>query len=47
MKSMNKVQLIGYLGKNTEIREHAPGKTFATIRLETNPLFPPERRGIC
>ena len=39
MKSMNKAQLIGYLGKNPEIRDYTPGKAFATIRLVTNTFF--------
>lgn len=39
MKCMNKVQLIGYLGKDPEIKEFGTGNSLATFRLATDSLF--------
>lgn len=36
MKSMNKTQLIGYLGKDPEIREFSTGNMVAHLRLATH-----------
>jgi single-strand DNA-binding protein len=43
MKSMNKVQLVGYLGKDPEIKEYPDGKAKATIRLATDRFFPSDK----
>ena len=36
MKSMNKTQLIGYLGKDPEIKEFSTGNMLATLRMATH-----------
>lgn len=36
MKSMNKTQLIGYLGKDPEIKEFSTGNMLAKMRLATH-----------
>lgn len=36
MKSMNKTQLIGYLGKDPDIKEFATGNMLATLRMATH-----------
>lgn len=36
MKTMNKTQLIGYLGKDPEIREFTTGNMLAKLRLATH-----------
>jgi single-strand DNA-binding protein len=43
MKSMNKVQLIGYLGKDPDIREYSDGKALAIIRLATDNYYKAEQ----
>ena len=42
MKSMNKVQLIGYLGKDPEYRTSMNGRQMAYIRLATDYWFHPK-----
>jgi single-strand DNA-binding protein len=42
MKCLNKVQLIGYLGKDPEIKEFASGNVLAIFRLATDRFFKPE-----
>jgi single-strand DNA-binding protein len=42
MKSMNKIQLIGYLGRDPEFRELKNGQTMAYMRLATNHWFQPK-----
>jgi len=36
MKTMNKTQLIGYLGKDPEIKEFPTGNMLATLRMATH-----------
>ena len=40
MKSMNKVQLIGYLGKDPEIKTIKDNTSLAIIRMATHQWFP-------
>lgn len=39
MKSMNKVQLIGYLGKDPQISEFSNGNALAILRLATDTYY--------
>ncbi len=39
MKSMNTVQLIGYLGKDPDIHEYTNGNALAIIRLATDRFY--------
>ena len=41
MKTMNKVELIGYLGKGPDIREYSNGIARATMRLATDSYHQP------
>ncbi len=41
MKSMNKVQLIGYIGQDPEFKEMKDGTLMARLRLATNRWFHP------
>jgi len=44
MKSLNKVQLIGWLGKDPEIITKKDGKRMARLRLATNVFVPQESK---
>jgi len=39
MKSMNKVQLIGWLGKDMEVRTAKNGKQYAKLRMSTEHMY--------
>jgi single-strand DNA-binding protein len=39
MKSMNRVELIGYLGKDPAIYEYSDGSAMAIMRLATNRFY--------
>jgi single-strand DNA-binding protein len=46
MKSMNKVQLVGYLGKDPIIRQNENGSDRAILRLATDRFYTPRQGAV-